>query len=71
MLYIGGTGRQLGDEFQELLRQVERNDKDASKPVTRHFNLPKHSKQHMAVCELSSHLDSLENHGTTVCGTKL
>ena len=27
----------------------ERNDKDASKPVAIHFNLPNHSKQHMAV----------------------
>ena len=61
MLYIGGTGRRFGDQFQELLCQVERNDKDASKPVTRHFNLLNHSKQHMAVCKLSSHLGSLEN----------
>ena len=52
MLYIGGTGRRLGDQFQEVLCQLERNDKDASKPVTRHFNLPNHSKQHMAVCKL-------------------
>ena len=64
MLYIGGTGRRLGDQFQEALCQLERNDKDASKPVTRHFNLPNHSKQHMAVCKLSSHLGSLENHKT-------
>ena len=28
-LYIGGTGRRLGDRFQEHLRDVERNDKDA------------------------------------------
>ena len=64
MLYIGGTGRRLGDQFQEVLCQLERNDKDASKPVTRHFNLPNHSKQHIAVCKLSSHLGSLENHKT-------
>ena len=64
MLYIGGTGRRLGDQFQEVLCQLERNDKDASKPVTRHFNLPNRSKQHMAVCKLSSHLGSLENHKT-------
>ena len=30
------------------LRDVEKDDKDA-KPVARHFNLPNHSKQHMAV----------------------
>ena len=46
-LYIGETGRRLGDRFREHLRDVERNDKDASKPVARHFNLPYHSKQHM------------------------
>ena len=28
-LYIGETGRRLGDRFQEHLRDVERNDKDA------------------------------------------
>ena len=43
------------------LRDVERNDKDASKPVARHFNLPNHSKQHMAFCSLSSHLGSSES----------
>ena len=43
----------LGDRFREHLRDVERNDKDASKPVARHFHLPNHSKQHMAVCGLS------------------
>ncbi|PFX21313.1 hypothetical protein AWC38_SpisGene14225 [Stylophora pistillata] len=32
------------------------NDKDTSKPVARHFNLPNHSKQHMAICGLSLHL---------------
>ena len=42
-LYIGETGRRLGDRFREYLRDVERNDKDASKPVARHFNLPNHS----------------------------
>ena len=38
--YIGETGRRLGDRFREHLRDVERNDKDASEPVARHFNLP-------------------------------
>ena len=36
-LYIGETGRRLGDRFREHLRDVEKNDKDASKPVARHF----------------------------------
>ena len=62
--YIGETGRRLGDRFREHLRDVERNDKDASKPVARHFNLPNHSKQHMAICGLSLHLGSSERRKT-------
>ena len=61
---MGETARRLGDRFREHLRDVERNDKDASKPVARHFNLPNHSKQHMAVCGLSLHLGSSESHKT-------
>ena len=34
-LYIGKTGRRLGDRFRKHLRDVEKNDKDASKPVSR------------------------------------
>ena len=60
-LYIGETVRRIGDRFREHLRDVERNDKDASKPVAEHLNLPNHSKQHMAVCGLSLHLGSLES----------
>ena len=52
------TGRRLGDRFREHLRDVERNNKDASKPAANHFNLPNHSKQHMEVCGLSLHLSS-------------
>ena len=52
------TGRRLGDQFRELLRDVERNEKDASKPFAKHFNIPNHSTQHMAVCGLSLHLSS-------------
>ena len=54
-LYIGETGRRLGDRFQEHPRDVEKNDKDASKPVARHFNLPNHFKEHMSICGLSLH----------------
>ena len=43
-LYIGETGRRLGDRFREHLRDVERNDKDASKLAARHFNLSNRSK---------------------------
>ena len=42
-LYIGETGRRLGDRSREHLCDVEKDDKDASKPVTRNFNLPNHS----------------------------
>ena len=63
-LYIGETGRRLGDRFREHLRDVERNDKDASKPVARHFNLPNHSKQYMVVCGLSLCVGSSESRKT-------
>ena len=55
-LYIGETGRRLGDRgFREHLPDVEKDDKDASKPVARHFNLPGHSKEHISICGLSLH----------------
>ena len=54
-MYIGETGRRLGDRFRKHLQGVERNDKDASKPVARHFNLSNHSSQHMTICGLSLH----------------
>ena len=60
-LYIGETGRRLGDRFREHLRDVEKNDKDASKPVARHFNLYNHFKQHMAICGLSLHQGTTES----------
>ena len=60
-LYIGETGRRLGDRFREHLRDVEKNDKDASKPVARQFNLPNHSKKHVAICGLSLHLGTNKN----------
>jgi len=58
---IGETGRRLGDRFREHLHDLERNDKDASKPAARNFNLPNRSKQHMAICGLSLHLGSSES----------
>ena len=57
-LYFGETGIRLGDRFREHPRDVERNDKDASKPVA------SHSKQYMAVCGLSLHLGSSESRKT-------
>jgi len=55
------TGRRLGDRFRENLRDVERNDKDASKPVARHFNLPYHSSQLVMICGLSLHQGNTES----------
>ena len=63
-LYIGETGRRLGDRFRERLRYVERIDKNASKPVARNFNPPNYSKQHVAVCGLSLNLGSSESRKT-------
>ena len=39
---------ETGDHFYQ--RDVEINDKDTSKPVARHFNLPNHSYQHLTIC---------------------
>ena len=57
----GETWRRLGDRFREHRRDVEGNDKDASEPVAVHFNLPNHSKQHVAVCGLFRHPGSSES----------
>ena len=48
-------------DFLDIKVSVEKNDKDASKPVARHFNLPNHSKKHMAICGLSLHLGTTES----------
>ena len=50
--------------FWEHLRDVEKDDKNASKPVARHFNLPNHSMQHMTVCRLSLHQGNAESRKT-------
>ena len=63
-LYIGETGRRLGDRFREHLRDVEKDERNASKLVARHFYLPNHSKQHMVVCGLSLHQGSTESRKT-------
>ena len=61
----GETGRQLGDDFENTFAcDVQKDDKNASKPVARYFNLPNHSKQHMAVCGLSLHQGSTESRKT-------
>ena len=48
-LYIGETGRRLWDRYRGHLRDLEKDDQNASKPLARHLNLPNpnHSKQHM------------------------
>ena len=66
-LYIGETGRRLGDRFREHLRDVEKDDNNTSKPVARHFNRLNHSMQHMAVCGLSLHQGCSEN---AKCGVR-
>ena len=63
-LYIDETGRRVGDRSREHLRDVEKDDRNASKPVARQFNLPNHSKQHIAVCGLSLHQGSTESRKT-------
>ena len=63
-LYIGETGRRLGDRFREHLRDVEKDDQNSSKPVARHFNLSNHSNQHMVVCGLSLHQGGTESRKT-------
>ena len=63
-LYIGEAGRRLGDRFREHLRDVEKDDKNASKPVAGHFNLPNHSMQHMTVRGLSLHQGNRESRKT-------
>ena len=56
-----GENSKLSDRFREHLRDVEKNDKDASKPVARHLNLPNHSEKHMAICSFSLHLGTTES----------
>ena len=63
-LYIGETGRPLGDRFRKHFRDVEKDHKNASKAVARHFNLPNHSKQRMSGCGLSLHQGSRESRKT-------
>ena len=64
MLYIGETGRPLGDRFREHLRDVEKDGNNASEPIARHFYLPNHSKQHLVVSGLSLHQGSTESRKT-------
>ena len=59
-LYIGESGRKLGDRFREHLLDVKNKGSDLSKPVDRHFNLPGHSHEHMEICGINLHLGNNE-----------
>ena len=59
-LYIGESGRKLGDRFREHLLDVKNKGSDLSKPVARHFNLPGHSQEHMEICGTYLHLGNNE-----------
>ena len=52
-LYIGESGRKLGDRFREHLLDVKNKGSDLSKPVARHFNLPGHSHELMEICGIN------------------
>ena len=59
-LYIGESGRKLGDRFREHLLDVKNKGSDLSKPVARHFNLPGHSHEHMKICGIYLHFGNNE-----------
>ena len=61
MLYIGETGRRQGDRFRENLRDVKNNDKGASKPVSKHFNLPGHSFNNMPFIKATLKAAKIQN----------
>ena len=58
---VGQSGRRLVDRFREHIRDVEKNDTDASKPVERHFNLPNHSHHNMTIFGLFLHHGKTES----------
>ena len=63
-LYFSETRRRLVDRFHKQLRQEQKGMTDAFKLVPRHFHLPSHVEQHIAVFGLSLHLGSLESRKT-------
>ena len=64
-LYIGETGRRLGDRFREYILDVKNNSQDVSKPVARHFNQPGHSHNNMKIFGLSLHQGNTESRKCT------
>ena len=63
-LYIGESGRKLGDCFREHLLDVKNKESDLSKPVTRHFSHPDHSHEHMEICGINLHFGNNEKEKT-------
>ena len=59
-LYIGESGRKLGDRFREHLLDVKNKGSDLSKPVARHFNFLGHSHEHIEICGIYLHLGNNE-----------
>ena len=47
LLYVGETGRRLGDRIRDHVRDIGLND--ITKPVSRHFNSANHNISHMIV----------------------
>ena len=64
MLYVGETGRRprVRDRFRKHLKDVKYKDRDGSKPVSKHFNLPNHSFNNVPVFRLSLNQSNTENH---------
>ena len=65
-LYIGETGRRLGDRFREHLSDVEKDNKNESKPVAKHVTLISSIilSNILAVCGFSLHQGSTESRKT-------
>ena len=61
LIHVPVMCTQGDDWFRECLCDIQNDNKNASKQALRHLNLPNHSKQHMAVCSLSLHQESMES----------
>ena len=61
---ISGSKRSVNITDRFNFRDVEKDDKDAFKPVARHFNFPNHTEKQMSVCGLSLHQGSTESRKT-------
>jgi len=55
-LYIGETGRRLGDRFRDHLYDIRKQD--LTKPVSRHFNSHNHSESDIVLGLISSSGDN-------------